>query len=90
MTWDGADLLLELRVQARAARDELVAAQPRPRLRLRAPAVEGRANEAAIAWLADAFGVARSQVALLRGHRSRDKLFRIHAPARLPAALRDP
>ena len=90
MPWDGPDLLIELRVQPRAARDELVPAQPRPRLRLRAPAVDGRANDAAIAWLAEACGVARSHVALVRGHRSRDKLFRIRAPVRLPAALAGP
>jgi uncharacterized protein (TIGR00251 family) len=85
--WDGADLLLELRVQPRAAQDELVDAQPRPRLRVRAPAVDDRANLAAIEWLAEAFGVAKAQVAIVRGQRGRDKLFRIHAPARVPVGL---
>jgi uncharacterized protein len=85
--WEGGDLLLDLRVQPRAARDELVAGASGPRLRVRAPAVDDRANVAAIAWLAQAFGVARSQVALERGQRSREKRFRIRAPARLPAEL---
>lgn len=85
--WEGEDLLLEVRVQPRAARDELVAAQPRPRLRVRAPALEDRANQAAIMVLAAAFGVARGRVALERGERGRCKLFRISAPARLPADL---
>jgi uncharacterized protein (TIGR00251 family) len=85
--WEGRDLLLELRIQPRASRDELVPAEPRPRLRLRAPAIDGRANEAAIAWLASTFGVPRSHVVLERGARSRDKLFRIRAPALMPPAI---
>ena len=85
--WDGSDLLLELRVQPRAARDELVSGPAGPRLRLRAPAVDDRANLAAVAWLAEAFGVSKSQVALERGQRSRDKRFRIRTPARLPPEL---
>lgn len=85
--WDGEDLLLELRVQPRAARDELVDAASHPRLRLRAPAVDDRANLAAIEWLAGAFGVSRARVAIVRGQRGRDKVFRIHAPACMPAEL---
>jgi uncharacterized protein len=84
LRWDGPDLVLQLQVQPRAANDELVTAADGARLRLRAPAVEGRANEAAIAWLADACGVARSRVLLEHGARGRSKRFRIQAPARLP------
>lgn len=87
--WDGDDLVLEVRVQPRASQDELVPATDGVRLRLRAPAVEGRANEAAIAWLADACGVARSRVALEQGARGRTKRFRIRAPTRLPPAFAD-
>ena len=50
--------------------DELV-------LRLNAPAVEGRANRAAVEFLSDYFGVARSGILLLRGESSRHKIFQI-------------
>jgi uncharacterized protein (TIGR00251 family) len=46
-------------------------------LRLSAPAVEGKANKAAIEFLARYFGVARSDVVLIRGEKSRHKVFQI-------------
>ena len=50
--------------------DELV-------LRLNAPAVEGKANKAALEFVSEYFGVTRSNVLLLRGERSRHKIFQI-------------
>lgn len=46
-------------------------------LRVRERAVEGAANDACIRALANALGVAPSRVSLLRGARSREKVFRI-------------
>jgi len=43
----------------------------------KAPAIEGKANQAAIALLAKHYGVSKSQVQLLRGHASKQKLFEI-------------
>jgi uncharacterized protein (TIGR00251 family) len=43
------------------------------RVRLAAPPIEGRANEALVAWLAKSLGVARRDVELLRGESSRRK-----------------
>lgn len=43
------------------------------KLRLAAPAVEGRANAACVAFLAKAAGVPRSAVRIVRGERARDK-----------------
>jgi hypothetical protein len=85
---DGADLLLELRVQPRAARDEFAGLHgSRVRVRLRAPPVDGRANAALIAFLADACGVPRARVSVEHGLAGRDKRVRIRAPGRLPPAL---
>lgn len=50
------------------------------RIRVTAPADEGRANEAVRQVLAKALGIAPSRLTLLRGHTSRDKLFQIEAP----------
>jgi uncharacterized protein (TIGR00251 family) len=46
-------------------------------LRLNAPALEGRANKAAIEFIAAHLGVPRSYVTLLTGEKSRHKIFEI-------------
>jgi uncharacterized protein (TIGR00251 family) len=43
------------------------------RVRLAAPPIDGRANEALVAWLAKSLGVAKRDVELLRGESSRRK-----------------
>ena len=50
--------------------DELV-------LRLRAPAIEGKANKAATEYLSSYFGVPRSAVSMVSGEKSRHKIFQI-------------
>ena len=47
------------------------------KLKVQAPPVEGAANEAAIKFLARSLGVAKSKVALVRGHKSRAKTFEV-------------
>ena len=85
--WDGPDLVLTLRVQPRAARDELVVDRERLRVRITAPPVDGAANSHLLRFLAAEFGVAPSRARLLRGATGRDKVVRLVAPAELPAAL---
>jgi len=59
------------------------------RLRLAAPAVDGRANAACIAFLAKALGVPRRAVTIVSGAGARDKVVRAEGvdPARYRAAL---
>ena len=53
-----------------------------------APAVEGKANEAVIAAIAEAFGVRKRDVTVLHGHTGRDKVIEITGePAVLAARL---
>jgi uncharacterized protein len=47
------------------------------KLALTAPPVEGRANEACIAYLAEFLNVARSSVTIAAGESSRQKLIRV-------------
>ena len=54
------------------------------KIRLAAPAVEGRANDTLIAFLAESFGVPRRNVTLLRGESGRRKTLRIAFPAARP------
>ena len=47
------------------------------KIKLRAPAVEGKANAALISFLAEQLNISRRAIALKRGDKSRDKLIRI-------------
>jgi uncharacterized protein len=51
------------------------------KIKLRAPAVEGKANTALICFLAEQLELPRHAVVLERGHRSRDKVIRINGLA---------
>jgi uncharacterized protein (TIGR00251 family) len=44
---------------------------------VRAPAADGRANDAVVAAMAEAFGVQRGSVSILRGARSRTKVVEV-------------
>lgn len=47
------------------------------KIRVHAPPLDGRANEELIHFLADQVGVPRSHVTLVRGEKSRTKIFEI-------------
>ena len=86
VSWDGPDLILRIQVQPRAQCDEFAGQHgDHLRVRLTAPPVDGRANTALIAFLAEAFGVPKRQVTLLTGDTGRSKRLRVAAPTRLPA-----
>lgn len=67
-------MILELHVQPGAARTEFAGRHgERLKVRLRARAVEGQANEALIEFLAAHFRVPRRNVRILSGLKSRQK-----------------
>jgi uncharacterized protein len=69
---------LRVRVQPRASQDALGGVRAGALVvRLNAPPVDGRANEALARFLARVLAVPPSAVALVRGASSRDKLVRI-------------
>lgn len=71
-------VLLKVRVQPGASRDEVVGWDgDLLRVRLRARAVEGRANRGLLEFLAEALGLRPYQVSLLRGERSREKTIEV-------------
>jgi uncharacterized protein (TIGR00251 family) len=81
---DGS-ITLRIHAQPGAARTEVAGVHGDAlKIRLAAPAVEGRANDALIAFLAESFGVARRNVALIRGERGRSKTLRIDSPSLRP------
>jgi uncharacterized protein len=86
--WCGDDLEVTLRVQPRASRDGFVEAQDGCyRVRLRAPPVDGKANEALRRFVADAFGVSLSAVFFLSGEQSRQKRLLIRSPRLFPVPV---
>jgi uncharacterized protein (TIGR00251 family) len=83
--WDGEDLVLSLKIQPKASRDEF--AEPlgdELKVRITAPPVDGKANSHLIAFLAKTFGVPKGAVILESGSSSRSKRLRIQKPRRLP------
>jgi uncharacterized protein (TIGR00251 family) len=80
---DGA-VVLDISVVPGAKRTELIGLHDGAlRVRLAAPPVDGKANDALVAWLADELGVQRRCIELIRGMTSRRK------QARIDAALAD-
>lgn len=57
------------------------------RVRLAAPPVDGKANEALIVWVAEALGLPRRAVSLVRGQTSRRKWLALDGPAPEIAAV---
>ena len=84
--WDGADLVVEVRVIPRA-RETAIAGLRHGRLlvRLQAPPADGKANAALVRAFARWCGVARGAVMIEAGERGRDKRLRITAPGTLPS-----
>ncbi|MNQ56507.1 hypothetical protein D3C85_706310 [compost metagenome] len=83
--WSGDDLSLDCHLQPKASRDEFAGLHgERLKIRLTAPPVEGKANAHLLAFLAAAFGVAKSQVSLESGELNRQKRVRIRKPRTLP------
>jgi uncharacterized protein (TIGR00251 family) len=71
-------IILTVHVQPGAKRTEAAGLHGDAlKIRLAAPPVDGQANEALIAFLAEAFGVPKRQVELISGHASRSKRVRV-------------
>lgn len=87
---EGDDWVLSLYVQPGAKKTETAGLHDGAlKLRLKAPPVEGKANKALIAWLADWFGVPQNRVVLESGELSRHKRLRIAGSKRHPEGLLD-
>jgi uncharacterized protein (TIGR00251 family) len=87
---DGAWVIL-VHAQPGARRTEVAGLHGEAlRIRVQAPALEDRANEALARFLAEALGVARRDVALVSGARSREKRFQVRDARADPARLLSP
>ena len=70
---------LKIRVTPRAKRDEVyyILEDGTVKVRLTAPPVEGKANKALIKYFSGIFEIPRSQIEILSGFKSRNKLVNI-------------
>ncbi|MGE5618652.1 MAG: DUF167 domain-containing protein [Sphingomonadaceae bacterium] len=80
---------LRIHVQPGASTDEISAQEgDLLRVRLRARAIEGKANKRLVEFLAEALGLRPRQVTLIRGERSREKLVEVELPSLEEVAAR--
>ena len=81
-------LLVRVHAQPGARRTELAGLHGDAlKVRVGAPPVDDRANDALIAFLAETFGAARRDVRLVSGDRSREKRFEIRGAQIAPETL---
>lgn len=87
--WRDQTLVLQVYIQARASRDELVGWQEQGlKIRLKAPPVDGAANKYLVKFLARQFDVPASNIRLLKGETTRQKGLRLSPPALFPVLYR--
>lgn len=83
--WHGTTLILAIRLQPKAQRDEVVGIQGEHiKVRIAAPPVDGKANKRLIKFLAKEFQVPRDDITLISGTHAREKRLGIHAPKARP------
>ncbi len=69
---------LAVKITANARKTEIIEERADyMKLKLQAPAVEGKANAALIAFLADHFDIAKSRITIVKGEKGKDKIVEI-------------
>jgi uncharacterized protein len=85
----GPSIRLRLRVSPAAPSSELVGRYGEGwKVRVAAPAEDGRANQALVALLAETFDVPRASVEIVSGQGSRDKWVVVHGVSQSDGELR--
>lgn len=80
---------LRLRIAPNAKRSEVAGPHGDAiKLKIAAPALDGKANEALLEFLAEKLGVTRRSIALISGEKSRDKVVSIEGMAETDARKR--
>jgi len=72
------DILLKVYLQPKASKNEVMGSyRDGIKVKVTAPPVEGKANEALIRFLAKEFGISPSSIEILKGLHTREKTLRI-------------
>lgn len=86
--WQGDVCLLQVLVQPRASRDEVVGLHAdHLKVRITAAPVDGDANHRLLHYLGKQFNLPASRLRLVRGESARRKLIAIDCQGKLPARL---
>ncbi len=81
--------MLNVRIHSCAKGEEIVGFHgKRLRIRVTAPAVDGKANAQLINYLSQIFKVRKSRIEIFSGKMSHDKRLQIKAPQRLPDIIK--
>jgi hypothetical protein len=71
-------ILLKVYLQPKSSKNEIVGPyRDGIKIKVTAPPVEGKANEALIKFLAKEYKISVSSIEILKGHNSREKIIRI-------------
>jgi len=74
----GNGVSIKIKVQPRAAKNQVAGIMDGAlKIRLMAPPVDGAANQACCAFVAELLGVAKGQVTISHGHTGRNKTVRV-------------
>ncbi len=72
------EVFLKVYLQPKSSKNEMVGPyRDGIKVKVTAPPIEGKANEALIKFLAKEFKISASSIEILRGHNSREKIMRI-------------
>ncbi len=72
------DIILKVYLQPRSSKNEIVGPyRDGIKVKVTAPPIEGKANEALIRFLAKELGISSSYIEILKGHHSREKTLKI-------------
>jgi uncharacterized protein (TIGR00251 family) len=75
---DKDGVILPVRIQPRASKDEIVGEYNGAlKIKLTSPPVEGEANRHCIEFLAKRLKIGKTQIEIIKGERSRDKMIKI-------------
>jgi hypothetical protein len=76
------ETLIKVYLQPRSSKNEIVGPyRDGIKVRVTAPPIEGKANEALIRFLAREFRISPSCIEILKGHQSREKILKISGAA---------
>ena len=84
-SWQGKSLIINCHLQPRASKDEFVGLHGQSlKIRIKAPPVDGKANDYLMKFLAKQFGVSKRSITIISGGLSREKRIKIDEPQRIP------
>jgi hypothetical protein len=83
--WQGTALLLQCQIQANSSQTAFAGTiDKRLKIRLQAPAIDGKANKALLAFLAKSFSCPKSSISIIKGESSKQKTVLLTKPNNIP------